>query len=1088
MSEIEDSQTRNRIATQLDTNFIVEAAAGTGKTTNLVNRMVALVESGACRIDQVAAVTFTRKAAAELRERFQAALRRRAKSASSEGVDAETCDILNAAADQANQAFVGTIHSFCAAMLRERPIEFGVDPGFRELDEKEDALLREQAWHENIANLIASKDPLLGQLRDLNINRSQLQTCFKQFIGFRDIQDWPVSVPAEIDIDATQQATQDYIEHMRGLVPAFPIERGTDKLMNRYEKIVRAATRSFSSKGRFFSLLEQFDTSPGETQRYWPAKELGIKKLGGVERDRWNDFREDYARPAIEYWTRYRYQFVIDYLRRAVSVYEKIKQSAGGLDFQDLLFTVAEGLKSRPELRTYFQHRYRFLLVDEFQDTDPLQAQMMMFLTSSDPTETDWTKCIPNPGSLFLVGDPKQSIYRFRRGDIVTYNKVKQIVCDHGGETLLLVKNFRSRPELIHWNNTVYQEKFASHDPKYSPSPTDMVPGRPDAGADEDSGATLSSLYRLPLPTDQRIGQVRELEAESIAKFIRHAIDTEKKVPRTQSELDSGVKEKVQPRDFLIIPFGKKAMYAYTEALERYGIPYQVSGGNPIGTNPQLLSLVDCLQTIDDPTNPVHYLSVLRNFFGFSDRDLFLFKQASGCFNYNSPIPDGSDFLSDELAARFQSAAEQLRTYQTWMRVLPYATAVSQIATHLGIISAAAITDQGDMQVGGLMKVIQWLRNQSWDFDSATDLIQFLEDALETEDTDACSALAPDGNVVRLMNLHKVKGLEAPIVFLADTSGRFRGNVECHIDRSGAEPKGYMGITIKRKVKENFSITKEVATPQGWSDHQDEEGRFLDAEHDRLLYVATTRAASTMIVSVGKNNANWSSLYPHLADAPVLPIPDTVASSSADSPVAVPADFADRLRDKWASALSPSYSIVTAKKLGLKGTSRPNWEASGDYGHQWGSAVHELLEVCMKSPAANLSPTALRLTRDYSLGTSRVAELLETVASVTNSEIWQRAQAAKLCYSELPIDTTTIDQDGNPQLIRGVIDLIFEEEDGWVIVDYKTDDVTTSQIDSVIQYYEPQLKTYAALWTEITGFKIKELGLYLTKLNRYVTQ
>ena len=1080
MSETEDTKTRRRIETQLDKNFIVEAAAGTGKTTNLVNRMVALVESGECQIDQLAAVTFTRKAAAELRERFQAALRRRSATATSKAIDDEQLNRLKVAADQVNQAFVGTIHSFCAALLRERPIEFGVDPAFRELDEKEDALLREQAWQENIADLIASNDPLLDQLRDLNIDRAQLRGCFKQFIAYRDIQDWPVSVPASIDFAAIEQELRDYITHMHGLIPAFPVERGTDKLMNRYEKIVRASTRAFSSNGRFFALLEQFDTSPGETQKHWPAKELGIKKLGGVERDRWNEFRDTHVRPAITYWTRYRYQFVVDFLRRAVSIYENIKQAGGGLDFQDLLFTAAEGLKSRPELRTYFQSRYRFLLVDEFQDTDPLQAQMMLFLTSSDPRQTDWTQCVPNPGSLFLVGDPKQSIYRFRRGDIVTYNKVKEIICDHGGETLRLVKNFRSRAELIEWNNTVYRSKFDSHGSKYSPEATDMVAAREDA---DNTDQTIGGLYRLPLPTDQTIGRVRNLEADSIAKFIRHAIDSGMKVPRTKSELDSGLTTAAEPRDFLIIPFGKKAMYAYTEALERYGVPYAVSGGNPLSGNPHLGALIDCLRAIDDPTNPVHYLSVLREFFGFSDQDLFRFKQAGGSFNYNLPIPVD---LEKELAGRFQSAAKRLQSYQTWMRTLPYATAVSRIASGLGVVSAAAATDEGDMQAGGLMKVIQWLRNQSWDFDSAMDLIQFLEDALQSDDTDACPALPPDGNVVRLMNLHKVKGLEAPVVFLADTSGQFRGNVECHIDRSSPAAQGYMGITIKRKVKENFSITKEVATPEDWPGRQQEERKFLDAEHDRLLYVATTRAACAMVVSVGKNNANWASLYSSLGNARDLPIPATVQQQASEQPVKGAPELVDKINSKWSSVLTPSFEIVSAKKLGLKGKSRPNWGASGDYGHEWGTAVHELLEVQLKSPNINLRPTALRLSREHNLGTNRTDELLDTVASVAKSDVWKRAQSSQRCYSELPFDTTISTENGNLQLIRGVIDLIFEEADGWVITDYKTDDITEDQVNSAIKYYESQLETYAKFWTEITGNPVHELGLYLTKLNRYV--
>ena len=882
-------------------------------------------------------------------------------------------------------------------------------------------------------------------------------------------------------MDALQQATRDYIDDMRGLVPAFPADRGKDQLMDRYEKIVRASSRGFSSLGSFFGLLQQFDTSPKETQKCWPAEELGIEKLGRRERDRWNEFRTDHAGPGLQYWSRYRYSFVITFLRRAVTVYERLKQANGGLDFQDLLLAVASGLESQPELRTYFQGRYSHLLVDEFQDTDPLQAQMMLYLTSSDPEQADWTQCVPKPGSLFLVGDPKQSIYRFRRGDIITYNKVKQIVRDNNGEVLPLVKNFRSRMELRKWNNEVYRSKFGDTATAYSPAAEDMIQGRIDAVDPNESASAICGTYRLELPTDKGIAEVHDIEADSIAKFIHHAIDSGMQVPRTQRELDLGRTPKVEPRDFLIIPFNKKGMQAYTDALERYGVSYQVAGGNPLNNNPQLSTLISCLRTIDDPTNPIDYLAVLRDFFGFSDRDLFLLKQSGGSFNYNLPIPDS---LDDTLKLRFQSVTARMQTYQAWMRSMPYATAVARTAIDLGVISAAACVDEGDLKSGGILKVIEWLRSQSWDFDSTTDLVQFLDEVLEKEDTDACPALSSDGNLVRLMNLHKAKGLEAPIVFLADTSRKFGGKARCHIDRSTSMTNGYMGITAQLTKW----TTVEVATPENWSAHQAEEQRFLDAEHDRKLYVATTRASCATIISVGKNDSNWNSLYPSIATAPTLKIPATVnASNGVTTTVNANAVKPSQISAKWSASLSPSYSVTTAKKLGLKGISRPDWQASGDYGHEWGSAVHELLEVCHKDPRTDLRPTALRLARDYNLGTDRVDELIETAQSVTKSDIWKRAQAAEHCFSELPFENTVTGGDGKPQLIRGVIDLIFEEEGGWVIVDYKTDDITTQQIDSFVTYYHGQLKAYANVWTTITGHQVTETGVYATKLDRYLS-
>ena len=454
--ESSDQESRRRICEELDRNFMVEAAAGTGKTTSIVDRMVNLIASGACNVEHLAAVTFTRKAAAELRERFQAELRRQsAEMQLGKSPEQQAAYLrLQSASDYVSRAFVGTIHSFCAALLRERPVEFGVDPSFRELDEEEDQLLREQSWHENINDLFATGDPLIDQIDELGLDRNDLKSCFDRFIEYRDVEQWPCEMSQALDIVRVQQQTRAYINDMKQLMP-FPAARGNDKLMARYEEIVRGSEKDWGRVGNFFQLLEKFDTSPGAVQKQWHDS-----KVGKQEKNRWEEFRREVVRPAIDWWCRKRYRFVVQFVRRAVGVYSRQKAASGGLDFTDLLLTAAKGLNAQPELRRYFQSRFTHLLVDEFQDTDPIQAEMILCLTSQNVEQRDWHRCKPRPGSLFLVGDPKQSIYRFRRGDIVTYNRVKEIFEQSGGVVLSLVKNFRSRDEIRTWNNHVYSERF----------------------------------------------------------------------------------------------------------------------------------------------------------------------------------------------------------------------------------------------------------------------------------------------------------------------------------------------------------------------------------------------------------------------------------------------------------------------------------------------------------------------------------------------------------------------------------------------------------------------------------------------------
>ena len=338
-SPLTDAEARKLIETDLDANLLVEAAAGTGKTHSIVSRMVDLIASGKCEIDQLAAVTFTRKAAAELRERFHARMNRESQSA--ERTDEQVQRLVDAA-NRIDLSFVGTFHAFCSMLLRERPIECNVDPGFREIEEQEDAQLREEAWQTFLADLYSSQDERLDRIDELGLQPSDLKNCFVKFAEFPDVEEWPHSLPPKIDVDGLQAETREYIQHMRELIPLFPDERGTDQLMERYEEIARKAENiNWSRRGEFFELLELFDTSRKATQKWWHDK-----RVAKDESARFAAFRTT-VKSALDWWYGYRYQFVIDLLRNAANVYTEMRAASGGLDFQDLLLKVASALRGQ---------------------------------------------------------------------------------------------------------------------------------------------------------------------------------------------------------------------------------------------------------------------------------------------------------------------------------------------------------------------------------------------------------------------------------------------------------------------------------------------------------------------------------------------------------------------------------------------------------------------------------------------------------------------------------------------------------------------------------------------------------------------
>ncbi len=1072
-----DNPIRELILNDLNTNIMVEAAAGTGKTTSIVGRMVNLIARGKCEIDNLAAVTFTRKAAAELRERFQTKMRHEITS----DRPADEVKRLRGSIDRIEYAFVGTFHSFCSMLLRERPIECDVEPEFREIDEAEDARLREQSWQIFLNDLYSKQDNRLDRIQELGLKTSDLKNCFNCYVEFLDIQDWPHWPPDPIDIEALKANVLSYVEDMRLLAPTFPRERGTDEMMNRYEQIVRATDNSdWRIVSEFFNVLELFDSSSIKTtQKCW-----NDKNLAKAERDRFRRMRESVVLPALDWWYGHRYEFVVNLLEQSRSIYNRLRRASGGLDFQDLLLRTAESLKAQPNLRRYFQRRFSHLLVDEFQDTDPIQAEVLAYLTSENHEETTWQDCVPKKGSLFLVGDPKQSIYRFRRADIVTYQQVRAIYERTGGRILTLSTNFRSSDVIRNWINQTFDSLFANINPKYSPSAVDLELGRTDASTGE-----LSGVYRLPVPQDLSQADAVAFESDCIARYIKNAIAAKKTLSRTQRELDQGKTETVEPGDFLIVSRNKTHLHAYSEALDRYGINNEVTGSNAFQNIAELGIMLDCLRAIDDPTNPVPYVSVLRGeLFGFGDADLYELRSFGGRFSYAAPLPEG---LPEPIRARYENVNHRFSNYRRWLRCMPFTSAFANIASDLGILARCSTNMEGDIVAGGFLKAVEWVRSESWNFDSTNDVITYLENIICESETDSCSVLPTSGSRVRIMNLHKVKGLEAPVVFLACTSGVWNHEPHLHVDRTKETPRGYLAIE-KTTGKWPRQKRRPIAIPSDWEHFKAEEKAFEDAEEIRLLYVATTRAACQLVVSqaLGSKDkkSHWKPLHDFIGNLPELDVPrsaNLIKETTLVPPKATLTQSRRRIQESWQSTGQPSYAVVAAKSSAMKeASSRPAWRTSGDYGTEWGSAIHALLEIRLRQPDRKLDPVALRLADQFDLGVGRTAEMISTVDSVVASRIWLRAERSPNIYTEIPFETAS-GQSPIPTITRGVIDLCFEEADGWVIVDYKTDDIQAADIESATAFYRPQLLSYAEFWQSITGHVVIETGLLFTKVNHY---
>lgn len=1078
-----DQDQRTLIADELDRNLLVEAAAGTGKTTSLVGRMINLIKEGKCSIDKLAAVTYTRKSAAELRARFQVELESASRTA-----DGVMHDRLAEAVARVERCYLGTIHSFCARLLRERPVEAEVDAAFRELDDPDDHLLRRRAWEEHVARLIAGNDPLLAELNELGLEIGQLARPFLRLADYPDVEDWPAPTIAPPDSRPVLTVLDAYANRMQDLAETFPNDVGNDKLMPRYRLLPRMVRQAnLNNPAELLEVLEEFtELGPrAVVQCNWPEG----RAQAVAELEAWNGFARTHALGHVAAWRRARYGPVLRAIRPAQAAYDRLRREAGALNFQDLLLAAARLLRNKPQIRAYFRNRFTHLLVDEFQDTDPIQAEVMLFLTADDPSETDWRRCRPVNGSLFVVGDPKQSIYRFRRADIVTYNEVKRIIQASGGLVVSLTANFRTTAPLVEWINQTFAERFPATATEVAPAASPLQVGRL-----SDLTGDLAGIYQLKVPGSTKF-EALEHEATLVARSIQQAISAARTVPRTRKELERNVSPESRPGDFLIVTRNTTNLSLYARKLQELGVPHQVTGGSALNELEELRLLYIGLRAVVRPDDPVALVAALRSeLFGISDQALYTFKQAGGQFAFSKLLPATGLPVAD--TAAFCDAFERLGRYERWLKTLPPIAAFEKVAADLGLPARAGAEPGGDVRAGSLAKVLELVRATQADRHSIADLVDYVGQLVaQHEKHDGISVRPHDQPVVRLMNLHKVKGLEAPVVFLADPSGEWDHDVDLHIDRSGATVRGFLAVYEQQKGNRPPRL---LACPDDWARLAAKEKEFHAAENDRLLYVAATRAGTCLTIAQReqRNDTNpWQFFAPFLEDHPghtdhgehtpgvrpavnVAPTDATMAAAAIDQ--------------RWMTLRRATYASEAIKEVALTSplpAVQRSGAAAGEHGVEWGTVIHALLEAAMRHPAADLHGLARSLLRDQEAIAGLVQTAVATVRSVQGSGLWRRAQACQRRLVEIPLQVCVPASGGVnnlPTIRRGVIDLVFLEPRGWVIVDYKTDDVADSELAKLVDHYRPQVRTYAEAWQALVPQPVHEIGLFFTRANSYI--
>jgi ATP-dependent helicase/nuclease subunit A len=880
-----DADARRAIHEALDETLVVEAAAGTGKTTELIKRILRVLATGRATIMQIVAVTFTEKAAGELKLRLREAI----EQERAETHDDAARELLEHALKYLEEAHVNTIHGFCAELLRERPVEARVDPLFAVLTEPQAERLYARAFHAWLQDsLQGAPEGLRRALRrtsapgfagggsDGPIDR--LRTAGRTLAEWRDFPQ-PWTRPA-FDRASEVDGLVTALHQLADLTAAPSSER--DNLF-----VDTEAVRRLSRHIRLEQSFGQRDLDA------WEARLVDLTRDRGFSRTRKGSgykFSRDMARSAVlaardalfADLQQFRRQADADLaaalqqeLAGATARYQALKEAAGVLDFADLLVRARDLIKSNAAVRGHLQRKFKRIFVDEFQDTDPVQAEILLLL-AGDPDAGTAGELRPVSGKLFLVGDPKQAIYRFRGTDVGTYWRVRDQLAEHGGRVLQLTTSYRSVPAIQRFVNAAFGEAMRADSVALQAEYVPLAPHRP---ADDSQPAIVA----LPVPKPYGRGGPLKASAkavehslpDAVGGFIAWLVDDNNGWQVSERHADgSEQRVQLQARHIAVlfrrfVSFGEDITRDYVDAIEARGIPHLLVGGKAFHGREEVETIRAALAAIEWPDDELSVFATLKgSLFAIDDEHLFEFRHRFGAFHpFRIPRELGGNAgedlaLTAEPTAHLTPIADALRLLQQLHRgrnYRPVADTIGRVLTetraHVGFILRPA----GEQALANVLHVAELARQ--YEASGGISFRGFIDELrVAAESTAAAEApiLEEGTDGVRLMTVHKAKGLEFPVVILADLT--------CRLSRSDASR--YLDASQRLCAMKIGGWA-----PHELHEHEAEEVARDQAEGVRLAYVAATRARDVLVVpALGDDRweGGWfsplnSALYPPVA-------------------------------------------------------------------------------------------------------------------------------------------------------------------------------------------------------------------------------
>ena len=1058
-------------ALNIDKHICVTAGAGSGKTTVLVERYLEILRSEKANPREIVAITFTDKAAAEMKERVVEKL-----NAEENIVDRGTV------LEQMNTAPISTIHAFCSRILREFPFQAGVPANFSILQGIEQKLLLQQILRETLKEIATNEeDKHRGELTRLLQRygrRQDLEELFSSMVNQRDIIDYLIKevygsqnseqLPDvwEHAIRAESMSEDDVIEFIRCLNAALQRAKGKNvtsvipfvqklemlpeknpdapEVMRLLKEIADLITIKSGGIAKTAFLGRGVKTSDIETEiNFLVSAAEKIQNAPIIEEDGETD--DDFLLSTTH--------DLLTLYTRILNNYQTAKLSQGTLDFNDLQLKTRDLLRDNKEIQQALVERHTYYMVDEYQDTNELQHELVMLLTNE-----------LKEANLFIVGDPKQSIYAFRGADVRVFKKTNQKIKDEEGEDIPLKENFRSLQDTVGFVNHFFQHLMGNETETEFEVPFEsLIKAR-----------SVDANGAIDIILGEK-GDAAANEYTLIAQHIKNMSRNGETV-WVRSENSGESERPIEYGDIAILIRSRTHLPDIEHALLEAGIPYLTTGGIGFYQRQEIYDIWNYLHFLNTPTE--HHASlagVLRGpAFGISDTELYEISQQDGTSFWNKAqnYQAGSDNLG--------RAIDTLKRHIQIAHRMPVNQLIVTIVNETGMIGTLKTGKQGQQRWANYQKLLELARNFDGDESkqTLTDFIEFLDILITEEPREGQAPVELSRDAIQIMTIHAAKGLQFPVVILP-----------C-LDR-GAE------TTREPFIDETLGIGFSPLNPN--NNYKKTEPRIVDymknranqkeyAEKKRLFYVGTTRAQDRLILSgslsgTGKprNILEW--LYKHLGigeEDNLLNLPfrlkvfpdtgqqseDTLTTDKASDDETTPVDFPEHpLPTLESTEISASFSVAELANYArcplryqlenvLRIPTNGQGESDSNEIDMNASVRYIFRQIRQPSDLEDLDTLIDRALEDYPEATTESTVALRTyVNNFINSELGQSTLSASTIHTNQQIHAAI-----NGHIIDGRLDRIFKDETGnWQIINYETDKL--QDLDT----YLPEMELYSLL-------------------------